>query len=452
MNLSSPTPSPAPAAPPPTCVPGGGPRPPVTSDVQRLGADFERQLQERSLARSSDSSAGSTDSPRGGDGTSSLPRSETSVSYAVRGSYDQGGSQGDTGSDGHTAMFRQMFGDAPPLPGPSGGPLGGSAGDSPSLTTLSARSLGDTAPSPAPSLARMLGEPASSQPPQTLTTLSAQNPAADAGNPPALAGEQPPKPLKGETAKKPLSDAKQASLCRDTMGGAQSLRGPAAGSGQGTQSSQSAGGRGALARLTTGGQTEDPQADALAAMLQQQAPRGQALPQSSDGKLDQVGALVRHGGRGKGGVGHDDGPDRGEAFGDAFANTPALQSAPNSPPPTAAGMLPAEASKTQAALEAALRHSMPTSELGKAGTWEVSIPQAAGGTLELKATRAQPVTGNNMTAGWNLDIRTSRLDAEAFARQQSRLTERLQTRRVASHIRIEGSDGETTEDGGGEDR
>lgn len=427
MNLSSPTPSPAPQA--NAGAPAGCPRPPVTSDVQRLGADFERQLQERSLARRDESSTGRTDSPRGGDESSSLPRSETSVSYAVRGSYDQGGSQDDTGSGSHTTMFRQMFGDAPP-------------------TTLSARSLGDTMPSPAPSLARMLGEPAAPQ--QSLTTLSAQNPAAETGNPATLAGEPAPKPLKGETAKKPLSDAKQAGLCRDTLGGAQSLRGPAAGSGQGTQSSQSAGGRSALARLTSGGQTEDPQAEALAAMLEQQAPRGRAPVQAggSDEPLQQVGALARQGGRGKGGIGHDDSADRGELVGDAFGNTQNLQAAPNSPPPTAAGMLPAEASKTQAALETALRHSMPTSELGKTGTWEVSIPQAAGGTLELKATRAQPVTGNDMTAGWNLDIRTSRLDAEAFARQQSRLAERLQSRRVVSHIRIEGNDGESTEDGG----
>lgn len=74
-------------------------------------------------------------------------------------------------------------------------------------------------------------------------------------------------------------------------------------------------------------------------------------------------------------------------------------------------------------------------------TWNVSLPQALGASLELRATRS---TGSSEApATWMLTIGSSVRDAAMLAQHAPRLNERLRARALEhSHVRIEGRDGD----------
>ena len=114
----------------------------------------------------------------------------------------------------------------------------------------------------------------------------------------------------------------------------------------------------------------------------------------------------------------------------------------------AAGSVSASAEANGGATQAALQSALNT-EPGQAGlagvageaagSWEVSVNQPLGVSLELRATRT--ASGAQGPAGWALSIGSPVLDATLLARHAPRLNERLKARAVPlSHVRIEDED------------
>ena len=108
--------------------------------------------------------------------------------------------------------------------------------------------------------------------------------------------------------------------------------------------------------------------------------------------------------------------------------------------PGARGDTPGSFDAARAALEAALTNPVLPLESDAAAKWEVTIPQALGPSLELRACRTQQTA--DVAAAWTLDIRSSREMSPVLARTASRLSDRLEARWLPSRIRIERSDEE----------
>jgi hypothetical protein len=80
-----------------------------------------------------------------------------------------------------------------------------------------------------------------------------------------------------------------------------------------------------------------------------------------------------------------------------------------------------------------------TIESVTAARWDVSIPQGAGPSLELRAARTRQ--DNASPAAWSLQIRAGARDlSSALSRTASRLSDRLGARSVSAHVRIERDD------------
>ena len=103
------------------------------------------------------------------------------------------------------------------------------------------------------------------------------------------------------------------------------------------------------------------------------------------------------------------------------------------------GSQPRDSGATRTALAMAL--AMPALPVdAAAGRWEVSIPQAAGAPLELRAGRAPLADGS---AGWTLDIRSRARDIHsALSRSAARLSDRLEARAICARVRIDDDEDE----------